>query len=128
MANIEKRVSKDGKTSYRVKVRLRGHPVQSATFDRKTDAAKWAQSTESAIRENRHFKTTEGKRHTVAELINRYIRDVLPRTPKSERDQLRQLEWWKSELGSYTLADVTPALIAQARDNLSKGITQHGKP
>lgn len=127
MANIEKRISNDGKSSYRVKVRLKGYPVQSATFERKTDAAKWAQSTESAIRENRHFKTTEGKRHTVAELIKRYSEDVLPQTPKSQRDQLRQLEWWKNELGRYTLADVTPALIAQCRDNLAKGVTHHGK-
>ena len=45
MATIEKRTSDDGKASYRVKVRIKGFPVQSATFERKTDAAKWAQST-----------------------------------------------------------------------------------
>lgn len=128
MANIEKRISDDGKASYRVKVRLKGHPIQSATFERKTDAAKWAQSTESAIRENRHFKTTEGKRHTLAELIDRYAMAVLSRKPKSARDQLRQLQWWKAEIGSYTLADVTPSLIAQYRDNLANGVTHHGKP
>ena len=69
MASIEKRITDDGKTSYRVKVRIKGFPVQSATFERKTDAAKWAQSIESAIRENRHFKTSEAKRHTLAELL-----------------------------------------------------------
>jgi integrase len=127
MANIEKRVSSDGKTSYRVKVRLKGYPVQSATFERKTDAAKWAQSTESSIRENRHFKTTEGKRHTVAELIDRYIQEILPHKPKSVLDQLRQLQWWKNEIGRYTLADVTPALIVQYRDNLARGRTRHDK-
>jgi len=70
MANIEKRISKDGKTSYRVKIRLKGFPSQSATFERLTDAKKWAQQTESAIREGRHFKTTEAKRHTLAELTD----------------------------------------------------------
>ena len=128
MANIEKRISDEGKASYRVKVRLKGHPVQSATFERKTDAAKWAQSTESAIRENRHFKTTEGKRHTLTELIDRYTKDVLARSPKNARDQLRQLGWWKVEMGSYTLADITPSLVAQYRDKLAGGITHHGKP
>ena len=67
MANIEKRISNDGKTSYRVKVRLKGFPSQSATFERLTDAKKWAQQTESAIREGRHFKTSEAKRHTLTE-------------------------------------------------------------
>jgi integrase len=128
MANIEKRISEEGKASYRVKVRLKGHPVQSATFERKTDAAKWAQSTESAIRENRHFKTTEGKRHTLAELIDRYLRDVLAKKPKSARDQWRQLKWWKAEIGNFILADISPSLIAQYRDKLSSGITHHGKP
>lgn len=67
MASIEKRTSKEGKNSYRVKVRLKGYPVQSASFERLTDAKKWAQNTESAIRESRHFMTTEAKRHTLAE-------------------------------------------------------------
>ena len=78
MANIEKRTSNDGKTSYRVKIRLKGFPSQSATFERITDAKKWVQQTESAIREGRHFKTTEAKRHTLAELIDRYMKSVLP--------------------------------------------------
>ena len=128
MASIEKRVTDDGKTSYRVKVRIKGFPVQSATFERVTDAKKWAQNTESAIRENRHFKTTEAKRHTLAELIERYARDVLPTKPKNAVNQLRQLDWWKAEIGSYALADVTPALIAQYRDKLTGGITKQGKP
>lgn len=127
MANIEKRTSENGKTSYRVKVRLKGCPVQTATFERLTDAKKWVQDTESAIRENRHFKTAEAKRHTLAELMDRYIKDVMPTKPKNARGQVRQLEWWKAAIGSYTLADVTPALIAEHRDKLASGITVRGK-
>lgn len=128
MASIEKRISGSGETSYRVKVRLKGFPVQSATFERLTDAKRWAQQTESAIREGRHFKTSESKRHTLAELIDRYCKDVLPNKPKNLRDQTRQLSWWKAEIGNHTLADVTPALIAQYRDKLANGITSRGKP
>lgn len=51
MATITTRTGKDGKLTYRVRVRLKGHAVQSATFARKTDARKWIQDTESAIRE-----------------------------------------------------------------------------
>ena len=117
MANIEKRIS-GGATSYRVKVRLKGFPPQSATFERLTDAKKWAQHTESAIREGRHFKTTEAKRHTLAELIDRYCREVLP-GKKSKIDQAQQLGWWKTEIGTFTLADVSPSLLAEYRDNFS---------
>lgn len=128
MANIEKRTNKDGSNSYRVKVRLKGYPVQSASFERRTDAKKWSQDTESAIREGRHFKTSEAKRHTLAELIDRYIRDILPQNPKKARDCLLHLMWWKDAIGSHTLADVTPALIAECRDKLAGAITVRGKP
>lgn len=124
MASIEKRTSRDGKTTYRVKVRLKGQPAETASFGRKTDAAKWAQDTESAIRDGRHFKTSAAKRHTLAELIERYIKDVLPTKPKSEAKQTAMLNWWKSEIGSYSLADVTPALIAERRDKLAAGKTK----
>ncbi|MFN0317128.1 MAG: tyrosine-type recombinase/integrase, partial [Burkholderiales bacterium] len=126
MANIEKRVSKDGATSYRVKVRLKGIADQSATFERVTDAKKWVQATESAIREGRHFKTNEAKRHTLAELVDRYLRDVMPSKPKSVKDQSRQLLWWKAILGHHTLADITPALLAETRDKLAGGLQKDG--
>src|SRR5580658_4625571 len=125
MANIEKRFSQDGETTYRVKVRLKGFPVQSATFERLTDARKWAQQTETSIREGRHFKTTAAKRHTLNEAIDRYIKNVLPTKPKSEYTQVGQLKWWKDELGSYSLADVTPSLIAQYRDKLVQEKLKH---
>jgi integrase len=126
MAVIEKRETKDGKTQYRVKVRLKGFPPQTSTHARLTDAKRWAQNTESAIREGRHFKTTEAKKHTLAELIDRYIRDVLPQKKKSEAKQKAQLLWWKEQLGSYSLAEVTPALIAEKRDEFFRGITYRG--
>src|SRR6266566_8003453 len=73
MANIEKRNG-----TYRVKVRLKGHPTQNATFQTLTEAKRWAQSIEAAIRERRYFPATEAKQHTLADLIDRYSQDVLP--------------------------------------------------
>ena len=128
MAYIEERKDSKGKIKYRVTVRLKGYPRQSATFDRKTDAKKWSQHTETAIREGRHFKTTAAKKHTLADLIDRYIRHVLPIKPKSQKKQTMQLNWWKQQVGSYTLADVTPALIAEQRDELLQAQTIRGKP
>ena len=59
MATIEPRTTKSEKTVYRVKVRRKGAPVQAETFHRLTDARKWAQVTEGAVLEGRHFKAVE---------------------------------------------------------------------
>jgi integrase len=126
MAYIQERTAKDGTKRYTAMIRLKGHPLQAATFKRKTDANKWIQDTESAIRDGRHFKTVEAKKHTLAELVDRYIKDVLPRKPKKAIDKTQQLTWWKERIGYYVLAEVTPALIVQYRDELSNGITYRG--
>ncbi|MDE3055602.1 MAG: site-specific integrase [Verrucomicrobiota bacterium] len=126
MATIQQRKSEDGKISYRVQVRLRGHPPQTATFSRITDARRWAQQIESAIREGRHFKTAESKKHTLKELIERYIKTVIPLKKKNGAKQRAQLLWWQEQLGAYLLSDVTPSLIAQYRDKLLDGITHRG--
>lgn len=126
MAYVQERKNQDGSISFRVQVRLKGFPIQTASFSRKTDAKKWAQQTEAAIREGRHFKTSAAKKHTLSEVIDRYIRDILPMKPKSQKKQTAQLLWWKDQLGDYSLADLSPALIAEKRDLLAHGITSRG--
>ena len=88
---------------------------------------RWFQQTEAAIREGRHFKTTEAKKHTLGQLIDRYILDVLPTKKKCEQRQGAQLIWWKKQIGTYLLSDLSPALIAEQRDILLKGITKQGR-
>ena len=126
MAYIEQRNTKAGAKRYRALVRLRGHPPQSATFERKTDAKKWAQQTESAIREGRYFKTSAARRHTGAELIDRYVEEVLPRKPKSAYLQHQQLRWWQDEFGAMALADITPQFISECRGKLANGTVRGG--
>ena len=104
MATIETRQTPDGKTSYRVKIRIRGFPSQSATFERKTDARQWAQQTETAMREGRYFKTTQAKKYTAVDLIKRYLDYQKTRNPKRASAVEMYLDWWKSELGAYPFA------------------------
>lgn len=127
MASIKELPDKDGKTRYHVQIRIKGSSPQYGSFKRKTDAERWIQQTEAAIREGRHFKTTKSKKHNLAELINRYISNVLPLKKKCEQRQRAQLIWWKKQIGTYLLSDITPALIAEQRDILLKGITKRGK-
>lgn len=126
MASILKRQKADGSTTYTAQVRLKGHPTAMATFDKERDAKRWAVQTEAAIREGRYFKTVEARRHTLSELIERYIEEILPQKPRSSADVLRQLTWWKEQLGSLALDDISPARLAEAKLKLSKGTTPRG--
>ncbi|MEE8203661.1 MAG: site-specific integrase, partial [Alphaproteobacteria bacterium] len=101
-------------------MRRKGYPLQTATFGRKTDARKWAQSVEAAIEERRFKNVAQAKRHTVAELIDRYVETVLPRKPRSARTQRQQLLWWREQLGGLTLADLTTDVIVDCRDRLAR--------
>lgn len=118
MATIETRKNNDGTVGYRVKVRLKGLPTQSATFTRKTDAKEWGKQTETDIKQGRYFKTAEAKKHTVAKLIERYLNDSKKRNHKRYLDVRGMLEWWKKEIGVYLLSDVTKALIIEQREKL----------
>jgi integrase len=119
MASIRKRTNKDGSVSYRVDVRLKGFPPQRATFKRLADAKKWAGQTEAAIQENRYFKAAEARKHTFGELADRYIKETLPKKSASaQENQKPQIKWWKTQIGHYTLADITAAQIAACRDKL----------
>lgn len=127
MAYIQERNGKDGKPSYRVQVRKKGYPIQTASFKRKTDAKKWAQSVEAAIDERRYRNVAQAKRHTVGELIDRYIENYLPRKPRSEPLQRQQLKWWRKQIGALTLADLTTDIIVEHRDRLAHRVLPTGK-
>jgi len=123
MASIDERKDKNGNTTgYRVQVRIKGASPQRATFLRRTDAKLWAQQIESDIRQGKHFKTTEAKKHSLGQLIDRYMRDVLPTKRKCIQRQGTQLLWWKQQIGAVLLSNVTPALIGEQRDKLLRGI------
>jgi integrase len=118
MATIEKRTNHDGSTGYRVKVRLKGYPVQTATFQRLTDAKHWVQNTEAAIREGRHFRSSKAKKHTLGQLIDKYIKEILELSGNDTNNQRHYLKYWKEQIGEYILADVTPSLISEYRNKL----------
>ena len=115
MASIEKRVSDDGATSYRVKVRLRGHEPVTATFQRLTDAKTWAAQTETELKANRYFGAS--KRHAVKDLLDRYENDAVPHL-KSARDVKKRLSVWRDRIGNLLLSDLSVSTIKKHKDEI----------
>lgn len=57
------------------------------------------------------------KSGTIADLIDRYCRDVLPtKAPKTQRDQLRQADKLRAVFGSMAVEDLTSTHVAQYLD------------
>jgi integrase len=123
MASIEQRETKLGKITYRAKVRIKGHPEQNASFDKISDARKWAAKIESSINEGRYC--SESRKHTLAETIDKYCEKILP-TKKKSSDQLAQLNWWKGSIGNLMLCDVLPAVVSKYRDILIENKNKKG--
>ena len=123
MAQIRERVKKNGKKTFLVRIRMKGKTEATASFERLTDARLWAQHTETAIREGRYATTAEAQKHTVRDLVERYIRDVLPRKPKIQREYALQLKWWEDQIGDVLLSDLSSSLILEQRDLLSEKVT-----
>jgi integrase len=120
MAQIIERTRKNGKKSFLVRIRMRGEPEATASFDRLSDARIWAQQIETEMRDGRYIKTAEAQKHTVSDLVERYIRDVLPRKVKVGRFYAIQLGWWKRQIGDVLLSELTPVLISEHREILSQ--------
>ncbi|MEY2335974.1 tyrosine-type recombinase/integrase [Acidithiobacillus ferrianus] len=127
MASIEKRQNEDGSASYRVKIRIKGHPTATETFSRLTDAKQWASKTEGAIREKRHFPERQAQRKTLAEAIAKYKAEELPKLAQPQHRE-RHLSWWNNRLGAYHLSDVRPELINEHMQALAKETGPSGKP
>ena len=68
MATIQKREKQNGKVTYTVTIRVKGHPSLSATFDRLTNAEQWVQENEPKMKRGKHIKEIESKKHTLSEL------------------------------------------------------------
>lgn len=121
MAEIKKRFSKrKNKCTYTASIRIKGYPNITQTFERLTDAKNWASKTESDIRRGISLNELESRKHTLNELINRYIEIELPKRKSDKKKFEMQLNWWSNEIGDYFLSSITTALLTECRDKLSK--------
>ena len=120
MATFEKRSG-----GWRAKIRKKGYPVMTATFDKKADAEKWASSQEEAMNRGRFVDLREAGRLTLGDGLRRYLKEVthLKRGSKQEANRINGV-WLKSDLADRPLAEITPQDLSRHRDcRLKSGIS-----
>ena len=130
MATFEKRTDASGRIRYRARVRVRGAAPRSRTFVRLTDAKLWAAKVESDLGHGAYVPTTADRRHTLADLIDKFEREQAPiRAKRADGKKLSaQLKWWRDNAGFLTLDKLTPGAIAGYRSKLLARQTGRAAP
>jgi integrase len=120
MATINQHRAKDGSITYRVRIRIKGQPIQTASFSTREDAVTWSKIREGEVLSGKHFPSKKAN-HTLAELIERYTADALPRKRyETQRREGYLLAFWVKRLGMKCLTDITKADIVKIRDEFVK--------
>lgn len=126
---------KRGEYQWEVKIRRKGYPTQSKTFDTKAEAYAWALQVESDMQRGTYIARNEADRTSMRELIERFIREVTPthRGHVKEAARLRNVakdNLWLTYVGNLRAADfagwrderlkaVSPATVVREMGDLS---------
>lgn len=127
MPTIRERVKANGIRVFQVQVRVAGFPSRTASLRTRRDAERWAKTIEAEMIEGKHFRNAESRRRTVAESIERYLQEEVPKKRDGKMHQ-SILPWWNEKIGSKKLADITPALLVEMRGRLASESYQRSNP
>lgn len=102
MASIRKR----GPRQWEVRIRKKGYPVQSKTFETKVTADAWARMVESEMDRGIFVSREEAESTTLKAALDRYIREYAPRLSDPKREENRAQAIQRRSLSSKVLANI----------------------
>lgn len=128
MATITEKINKDGSISFKAIVRYKGYfvtktfPVKGSQKETtKKKAEKWALDIENQINEGTYRKEEKKPNFTVAQAIDKYIKDGNPKKSEDTRQRyISALNWFKKEIGSLPIKTLERSDLKQCRDKLKK--------
>lgn len=112
MATIEQRAN----GTWRTKIRKKGYPSLSASFDTKAEAQRWAAEIEGDMSRKRFVDTREAEATTLAEALARYGREVSVEKKGARQELTRIKSWAEGKYGSKSLAELRSSHLAEYRD------------
>lgn len=112
MASINKR----GPYQWQVKIRRKGFPVQSKTFETEEDAKKWARLIESEMDRGIFVSQAEAERTTLKEALDRYRKEITPGKKGAQQEGSRINILSRSSLAPRYLAAIRSTDVAKYRD------------
>ena len=101
---------------WQARVRRQGYPDITKSFQGRQDAERWARSVESDIDRGSYVSHTEAQKTTLADLIQRYMAEVLPSMKGATEDSIRLKAICRRPICKNSIAALTPAKVAEYRD------------
>ncbi|GAU08892.1 site-specific integrase [Desulfoplanes formicivorans] len=118
--------TKRGKGQWQVKIRRKGWPLQTKTFETKGDAEAWAREIESEMDRGVFVSRKEAECSTFREVIERFREEYIPRYahPKKEESRLNHL--LNYPLAEQFMASIrTKHLIEYIKTREAEGVGAH---
>lgn len=101
---------------WQARVRRLGTPEQTKSFLSRQDAERWARSVEVEIDKGSYISPSGAQRTTLGDLIQRYIKEVLPSMKGAKDDEIRLRAIGRRSMGKLALSNLTPELLGRHRD------------
>lgn len=109
MATITKR----GKHQWQAKVRRKGYPAQSKTFERKIDAEQWTRDIENEMDRGVFVSRKEAESTTLHEALQRFIDEYIPNLKMAVNETRRAKAIQKREIANLYMATIRTKHIAE---------------
>lgn len=102
--------------TWQVKVRRKGYPPQSKTFDKKSEANAWARHIESQLDKGILARRVEAEKILLRDALLRYQREITPRKRGAEQEHYRIRTLLAHPISHRSLAGIRAVDIANLRD------------
>jgi len=98
---------------WQAKVRRKGYPTQSKTFEKKFDAEQWARDVENKIDRDVFVDRASAEAKTLGSALDDYEKEVSSKKDGYDIEKVRIAVWKRHDLSKRSLASLKPADFAK---------------
>ena len=121
-------ISKTKSGTWKAIIRKKGWPTTIKTFRTKRDAADWARRVEDEMVRGVYVDRAQAERLTLRDSLVRYLVEVSAlKSPSTQTAEKRRANTLMKALGSYSLAAITPQIVADYRDRRLNQTNRFGR-
>ena len=108
---------------YKAEIRLKGHPYLSKTFDRLSDAQRWAEDSEIILHSGGYIGEAPPDDMTFSKALDRYELEVSSKKrPNTRAREITSANRLRQNFSGLSLKEITPALVASFRDKRLRSV------